>query len=456
LTAADIALLNPNTRTCPIFRSRADAELTKAIYRRVPVLIREAQGDRPEENPWGIKFMTMFHMSNDSHLFRTREQLEADGWRLEGNIFRKDGEEYLPLYEAKMIHQFDHRYGSIIGSADVADLSGIPADATSPEQHQDPSYLVLPRYWVPGVEVEHAVGQMGWNRGFLITTRDVARGTDIRTAIQASIPVVGVGHKAPIILPTYSKEGEPALLLSSLNAFALDFVVRQKIGGASLSYFIIKQLPVIHPITFVQAYSWTNEFQACHGWLLLRVLELTYTAWDLEPFAQDCGWSGPPFRWDEERRFILRCELDAAFFHLYLPATANGEWQVANGEVDGEGRPLAARQSLLAAFPTPRDAVSYIMDTFPIVKRKDEQKHGEYRTKRVILEIYDAMQRAMETGEPYQTLLGPPPGPPAAPLPPWNPGGPKPPAWPPHIHPPKRIDVYPDEESHERRDTDSE
>jgi hypothetical protein len=97
LSPEDIALLNPNTRTCPIFRSRRDAELTKAIYRRVPVLIKEG----PQEiNPWGIKFSAMFHMANDSHLFRTREQLEVEGWRLVGNVFERDGERYLPLYSS--------------------------------------------------------------------------------------------------------------------------------------------------------------------------------------------------------------------------------------------------------------------------------------------------------------------------------------------------------------------
>src|SRR5690606_31754447 len=101
--------LNPNTRTCPIFRSKRDAEITKAIYRRVPVLIKEGP---PEENPWGIRFTTMFHMSNDSHLFRTREELEAEGWQLEGNVFVRGDERYLPLYEAKMLHQFDHRWAS--------------------------------------------------------------------------------------------------------------------------------------------------------------------------------------------------------------------------------------------------------------------------------------------------------------------------------------------------------
>jgi len=100
---------------------------------------------------------------------------------------------------------------------------------------------------------------------------------------------------------------------------------------------------------------------------------------------------------------------------------------------------------ITASFITPRDAVDYIMETFPIVKRKDEEKHGEYRTKRVILEICDEMAEAMRTGKPYQTRLDPSPGPPSdekgnfLPLPEWKPGQPKPPNWPPHIHPPKEV-----------------
>ena len=152
-----------------------------------------------------------------------------------------------------------------------------------------------------------------------------------------------------------------------------------------------------------------------HDWLLPRVLELTYTTWDLEPFASDCGWTGPPFRWDEERRFLLRCELDAAFFHLYLPADEHGDWQPplhVGGSVHVE-KP-EQRAELTRHFPTPRDAVDYIMDTFPIVRRKDEARYGEYRTKRVILDRYDAMQTAAATGAPYyRTVLDPPPADPS-------------------------------------------
>ena len=152
LSANDIALLNPNTRTCPIFRSRRDAELTKAIYRRVPVLIRAAQDDRPEENSWGIQFNTMFHMSNDSHLFRTRQQLQQEGWELDGNISRKDGVESLPLYEAKMIHHFDHRWGTYDGQTEAQANQGKLPELNQ-GMHADPNLFSLPRYWVEAREV---------------------------------------------------------------------------------------------------------------------------------------------------------------------------------------------------------------------------------------------------------------------------------------------------------------
>ncbi len=116
------------------------------------------------------------------------------------------------------------------------------------------------------------------------------------------------------------------------------------------------------------------------------------------------GWSGPPFRRDEERRFLLRCELDAAFCHLYLSAEESGDWRPADGETTED---LA---QLKASFPTPRDAVAYIMDTFPIVRRRDEENYdGDYRTKRVILEVYEAMHESIRSGQPYQTRLDPPP-----------------------------------------------
>ena len=135
LSQEDLTLLNPNTRTCPVFRSRRDAELTKAIYHRVPILWQEA----PEVNPWGIRFLAMLHMANDSDLFTDRPTLEADGFHLEGNVFRRGKDEYLPLYEAKMLHHFDHRWASYEGDG---------ASVTGADKKAGPSTLVMPRYWV--------------------------------------------------------------------------------------------------------------------------------------------------------------------------------------------------------------------------------------------------------------------------------------------------------------------
>ena len=116
----------------------------------------------------------------------------------------------------------------------------------------------------------------------------------------------------------------------------------------------------------------------------------------MKPLAEDLGYDDAPFIWDNDRRFVIRCELDAAFFHLYLGTIV--EWS------------NQCSPELLSAFPAPRNAVEFIMETFPIVKRRDIQEFGEYRTKDTILEIYDRMTEAINSGIPYQTLLDPPPG----------------------------------------------
>jgi hypothetical protein len=135
------------------------------------------------------------------------------------------------------------------------------------------------------------------------------------------------------------------------------------------------------------------------------VIELVYTAADLTAFAGDCGYAGPPFEWSEERRFEIRCELDAAFFHLYLPVESDGAWRPTMEEAATE------LDELRRHFPTPRDAVAHIFDQFPVVRQKDEQRFdGHYRTKQRILEIYDAMLAAIQSGTSYRTTLDPPPG----------------------------------------------
>ena len=367
LSAGDFVALNPNTRTCPTFRSRRDADLNLAMYRRAGVLWLEGP---PEANPWGLRFMRMLDMANDSGLFHTCERLEAEGWTLAGNRFVHGNQVMLPLYEAKMMHFFDHRLGTYDGQSEGQANQGVLPHLTD-DQHDQPALAVQPRYWVEQSEVANCLVDR-WGRGWLFGFRDVARATEYRTCICGVVPRVAVGHKLPLMLPG----AEPAFaLFANLSSFVLDYACRQKFSGASLALFVLRQLPVLPPSTYAERASWdaTTDIAA---WLLPRVLELTYTAWDLEPFARDLGHDGPPFRWDSARRAQLRAELDAAFFHLYSIA---------------------------------RDDVDYIMESFFVVRKYDERDHSEYRTKRLILEAYDTLAEATRTGQAYVSSLDPPP-----------------------------------------------
>lgn len=331
LSPRDIALINPNTLTCPVFRSRTDAELTKKIYQRVPVLENEQTG----ENPWGISFMRMFDMSNDSGLFKD----EA-------------GDGLVPLYEAKMFHQFDHRWATYKEDGSVRDLLN--------DEKEDLNYQVTPRYWVDKNEVENKLDGK-WKKDWLLAFRDICRSTDERTAIFSLLPKIAVNHKAPILLIAGNNEQLKSCLFANLNSLVLDFVSRQKVGGTSLSFFILRQLPVIPP----EAYT-----QEDIKFISDRVLELVYTSWDMQPFAQDMGYEGDPFVWDEERRALLRAELDAYYAKLYGLTRDELRYILDPADVYGE---------------------DFSSETFRVLKNNEMKKYGEYRTQRLVLEAWDRM-----------------------------------------------------------------
>jgi hypothetical protein len=367
LAAEDFVLLNPNSRTCPTFRSKRDALLNLALYRRAGVLWSDGEANG---NPWSIRFMAMLHMANDSNLFRTKASL--DGTRVEGNHLVRGRERFLPLIEAKMFQHYDHRFGTYEG-ATQAHLNKGFLPQLSEEDHANPSKLPLPDYWIAAPEVDARLGDT-WPKGWLLGWRDITGTEKQRTVVAAVLPRVAVGHTSPLLL-TGTEPTKAAALVANLSSFVLDYAARQKVGGTHLTYGYLKQLPVLPPAKYEAKAAWCTTV-TLRDWLVPRVLELTFTAWDVAAFAEDLGYDGPPFRWDPERRFLLRAELDAAFFHLY---------GISHDDAD------------------------YILETFPIVKKNDEKAHGEYRIKRVVLEIYDAMAEAIRTGKPYETRVNPPP-----------------------------------------------
>jgi hypothetical protein len=358
LTPEEITLLNPNTGTCPIFRTRRDAEITLGIYRRVPVLIREGDADG---NPWGIKFMQgLFNMTSDSGLFRTHDQLEADHWVLKGNVFERGEDRMLPLYEAKMIHHYDHRWATYERDGTVRDVKL--------EEKQDQNFVVLPRYWVSKREVDAKLDGR-WDRDWLLGWRDICRSTDERTCI-AAFNGSNASPEGGTLLGFCDPPEAGSVILANWNSFAFDFVARQKVGGTHLKYFTMRQLPMLSTEVVAQSSLWGPD--QLSDWISLRVMRLSLDNVEMHGLADDYGCEMTDLPWEPKLRAHTRAELDAAFFHLY---------------------------------GIEREDVDYIMETFPIAKRKDIAAHGEFHTKRLILEIYDAMAEAERTGVPYSSPL---------------------------------------------------
>lgn len=446
LTRDEFRLINPNTRTCPVFRSQADAELTKKIYRRVPVLITEARDDQPEQNPWGISFSRMIDMANDSGLFLGANTPTS-----------------LPLYEAKMIHQFDHRWATYRWDAAEGE---VVTDDVSDAQKARPDFVVQPRYWV---EERHVLSRLArvprcvtkaWDdqseealrsalatwmvsaeasdalaelrgqtasprqrvaeRGgrlfaslpardaewfnpkaaaeakewpplttdelallrdapdlltatrdlldrrsprWLMGWRDICRATDERTVIASVVPRGGAGDTLLLMFPNHRDRRLFGCLLGDQNSLVHDCVARQKIGGTHLKYHVKKQLVNLPPT----AYS-----EADLAYIVPRVLELTYTSHDLKPWAEDLGHQGPPFAYDPTRRAVLRAELDAWYARMYG---------------------LTRDELRYILDPSDTHGPDYPTETFRGLKSNELRAFGEYRTRRLVLEAWDTINR---------------------------------------------------------------
>jgi hypothetical protein len=308
----------------------------------------------------------MFDMTNDSHLFQTREALEKDGaYPAEQGHWRKGEQEWVPLYEGKMVQAFDHRAADV-----VMNLANVhrPAqqEALSEEEHADPTRLPSPQFWIDRAKAEDTEG-LNWVLGF----KEITSPTNIRTMIAALMPAVAFGNKTPLLLPISRSNRSEWHLIADFNSFAHDFVVRQKVHGQTLNWFLVEQFPV------VAAEHYTRRLGPRTAGDIVKdhVLRLTYTAHDMAPFARDMGHVDDngevlaPFAWDEARRRHLRAKLDALYFHLY-------------GVTD-------------------RADVRYVFSTFPIVERQDRAAFGDYRS----CELCLAYMSALAAGDPDAEIV---------------------------------------------------
>lgn len=352
LTKEDFSLMNPNTKTCPIFRTRRDAELTRGLYKRASVLLNESTAD----NPWRTRFLRMFDMTNDSQLFQNQERLEKEGCVLRGNLLVKGSQRYLPLYEGKMLQMFDHRAASVVVNPANILRQAMPEETTE-DEHKDVNFVAMPRYWVSEELVRKTISEdyySDWIFGF----KNVTSPTNERTFIGGAFPLSSVGNSMPLILFHKSIPSESrSLLIANMSSRVFDYIARQKVGGVNLNFFIVSQLPVIPPSGYQQNVSKiVREY----------MLELVYTSHDMLPFAKSLKYDGQPFAWSDERRTELVAKLEAIYAILY-----------GINEED----------------------FSYIFESFWSTKRQETEKYGEYRSKILALQYFNKYSSELQPEE---------------------------------------------------------
>lgn len=355
LTSDEFRLINPNTLTCPVFRSERDAELTKKLYRAAPVLMRDAvtagEGKQakvvePAQNPWGFDYMTkMFDMADNSHEFIEYEQL-LEATAQTGNLS--------PLREAKHIHHFDHRWATSRKAQPEPDL------CTNREK-ADAHFSIATKYWLPETRVMERLASKRWTREWLMGWRDITNATNERTVIATVFPRTAIAHTLRVAFVA-AEPRQASAFVGNLSALVFDYACRQKIGGTHLTVELLKQLPVLAPGHYTDANL---------AFIVPRVLELTYTAHDLSGWAQDLGYGGEPFPFAPDRRATLRAELDAYYAKLYGLTRDELRYILDPTDIMGEGYPS---------------------ETFRVLKNKELKEFGEYRTQRLVLEAWNKIQ----------------------------------------------------------------
>ncbi len=228
-------------------------------------------------------------------------------------------------------------------------------------EKSNPNFEPNVRYWVSRNEALRRIDGMAWGHKWLMGWRGIARATDERTLISGIIPAVASGDTFLLMFPDVGAE-QAACLLANLNCLVTDFAAKQKVGGISFKLFLMRQIPVLSPTD----YSPTQI-----AFITPKVLELTYTSQSLSPFARDLGHDGPPFAWDENRRALLRADLDAFYARAYGLTRDELRYILDPADVKGP---------------------DYPSETFRVLKEKEIRQYGEYRTRRLVLEAWDRME----------------------------------------------------------------
>ena len=350
IDADEFRTANPNTGTAAIFKTTKDAEITLAIQKRHPLLVDKTH--LPERFAWPIRHGTMFHSGNDSHRFRSANDLDSAGYyRIEGSRWKRGDNLMLPLYEGKMVQGFNHRAASAFNRSDIVYRPG-QREYSDLEQLASPDFTTEPRFWVEAESSDELI-----NNDWFIAFKDVTASTNARTMIAAVLPKVASTGTLRLLLesgPEFNAS-TAALIVANLNCFALDYVARQKVHGTHLTWYTVQQLPVIA----LADYGTDIGGKPVTDLVADHVLKLTYNSHDMQAFALELGHTGEPFPWIEDDRRHVRARLDALYFLLYGLS---------------------------------RDDASYILSTFPGIQRDDEKQFGRFLTRDLIMGYMNALE----------------------------------------------------------------
>ena len=379
LTKEELELFSPNTKNAPLFRSIIDVKINTGVYNRHKVFISAIN------NQWDIEYRKgLFNMSSDSKLF-----------------LKAPTQNSFPLYEAKLIWHYNHRFGSYHLKGVLKGKGGRGLPELDTTYFCDPLFKPVPQYWIEEEILEDFIPEF-WVRKWFFIFRDVSSAKLERTGVFTIIPKAAIGDTCLLILPKKDEVFTSLLLLANFNTHIFDYLLRQKVSGTHLSFFVFNQIPVI-----------SKEAYSAEVLLLLFCysLELTYSSWDIKAFADDvwkeadadlkaaitkqweenkavtgghewtppewceideAGCPLPPFKWDESRRAVLKAELDAIYAKLYGLTTEELRYILDPQDVYGED------------FPG---------ETFRVLKEKETRLYGEYRTKRLVSEAWEKMNK---------------------------------------------------------------
>jgi uncharacterized protein (DUF433 family) len=387
LSSSEIKIVNPESKTLPVLTSKYDSKIILKVHNENNILAKE--GSFPKV--WNTNLFSLFHMTNDSGLFLNQAE--------NGTV---------PLYESKMFYQYDHRYGTYNSENDER-LHMLPK--TELYNYVNPEFSVSSSFYVPRIAVEDRVKD-NWKYNWFLAFRAISSAQLERTFTATIIPFCGVGNSSILINPVGGNSLDVGMLLSVFNSIPFDYVTRQKASGANLNFFKVRQLPLPSPKVLKDYYLLVIPI----------IIELTYTGWDIKVFADDIwkeagdelkvvitkqweenkkdtgshewappdwceidneGCPLPPFKWDEERRAVLKAKLDAIYAKLYGLTTEELRYILDPQDVYGED------------FPG---------ETFRVLKDKEMKLYGEYRTRRLVLDAFNKLNTNIHSQTPIDSI----------------------------------------------------